>query len=43
MFNDAPNTALLARPSVDYLSAAIHYYSPEEKYEVVVGGNNLDG
>ena len=41
MFNDAPNTALLARPSTDNLGAAIHYYSPEEKYEVTLGGTNL--
>ena len=41
MFNDAPNTALLLRPAVDYWSAAIHYYSPDEKYELTLGGSNL--
>ncbi|MGH8261979.1 MAG: TonB-dependent receptor, partial [Steroidobacteraceae bacterium] len=41
MFNDAPNLALLHRPSTDNLSAAIHYLSPSEKYELTVGGTNL--
>lgn len=41
MFNDAPNTPLLARPSTDNLGAAIHYFSPGEKYSVTVGGTNL--
>ena len=41
MFNDAPNTPLLHRPSVDNLNAAIHYLSPETKYELTVGGTNL--
>jgi iron complex outermembrane recepter protein len=41
MFNDAPNTPLLARPSTDNLGAAIHYYSPGEKYSVTLGGTNL--
>jgi len=41
MFNDAPNTPLLERPSTDNLGAAIHYYSPGEKYELTLGGTNL--
>ena len=41
MFNDAPNTPLLARPATDNLGAAIHYFSPEEKYSVTLGGTNL--
>ena len=41
LFNDAPNTVLLARPSTDNLGAAIHYFSPGEKYSVTVGGTNL--
>jgi iron complex outermembrane receptor protein len=41
MFNDAPNTPLLARPDTDNLGAAIHYYSPGEKYELTLGGTNL--
>jgi iron complex outermembrane receptor protein len=41
LFNDAPNTPLLARPSTDNLGAAVHYYSPGEKYELTFGGTNL--
>jgi len=41
MFNDAPNTPLLARPSTDNLGASIHYFSAEEKYSVTLGGTNL--
>jgi iron complex outermembrane receptor protein len=41
MYNDAPNTALLFRPSVDNLSAAIKYMSPSERYELTLGGTNL--
>jgi len=41
MFNDAPNTPLLARPATDNLSAAIHYISPGETYQVTLGGSNL--
>jgi iron complex outermembrane receptor protein len=41
MFNDAPNTPLLARPSTDNLAASIAYYSPEEKYVLTLGGSNL--
>ncbi len=41
MFNDAPNTPLLARPSTDNLGAAIHYYSPGDKFQVTLGGTNL--
>jgi iron complex outermembrane receptor protein len=41
LFNDAPNTPLLARPSTDNLAASIAYYSPEEKYVVTFGGSNL--
>jgi iron complex outermembrane recepter protein len=41
MFNDAPNTPLLARPATDNLAAAIHYYSAEEKYHLTLGGSNL--
>jgi iron complex outermembrane recepter protein len=41
MFNDAPNTPQLFRPSADMLGAAIHYYSPGEKYELQLGGTNL--
>ena len=41
LFNDAPNTPLLARPATDNLAASIAYYSPEEKYVVTFGGSNL--
>jgi iron complex outermembrane receptor protein len=41
MYNDAPNTPLLHRPSVDNLNAAIHYFSPEQRYQVSLGGTNL--
>jgi len=41
MFNDAPNTPQLFRPATDNLGAAIHYYSPGEKYSITLGGTNL--
>jgi iron complex outermembrane receptor protein len=41
LFNDAPNSPLLARPATDNLGAAIHYYSAGEKYSVTLGGTNL--
>jgi iron complex outermembrane receptor protein len=41
MFNDAPNTPLLARPETDNLAAAIHYISPTERYKLILGGTNL--
>jgi iron complex outermembrane receptor protein len=41
MENDSLNTVNLHRPSSENLNAAIRYQSPEQKYEVVVGGTNL--
>jgi len=41
MYNDAPNTALLHRPSVSNVNAAVHYLSPEERYQLTLGGTNL--
>jgi iron complex outermembrane receptor protein len=41
MYNDAPNTALLFRPSVDNMSASVKYMSPSERYELTLGGTNL--
>jgi iron complex outermembrane receptor protein len=41
MFNDAPNTPLLARPATDNVAAAIHYISPEGTYQLTLGGTNL--
>ncbi len=41
MFNDALNTALLRRPPTRNVNAAIHYMSPSDMYELVLGGTNL--
>ncbi|HEX5162748.1 MAG TPA: TonB-dependent receptor [Steroidobacteraceae bacterium] len=41
MFNDAPNTPQLFRPATDNLGAAIHYFSPGDKYSITLGGTNL--
>jgi iron complex outermembrane receptor protein len=41
MFNDVQNTALLARPTVDIFDASVTYISPDDHYEVVVGGTNI--
>jgi iron complex outermembrane receptor protein len=41
MFNDAPNTPLLRRPGVSNVNAAVHYLSPEERYQLTLGGTNL--
>ena len=41
LFNDAPNSPLLHRPSVDNLNASIQYLSPDDKYQLSVGGTNL--
>jgi iron complex outermembrane recepter protein len=41
LFNDAPNTPLLARPETDNLAAAIHYLTPGDRYELTLGGSNL--
>ncbi len=41
LFNDSLNTPELFRPANDMLGAAVHYYSPEEKYELTLGGTNL--
>jgi Outer membrane receptor proteins, mostly Fe transport len=41
MYNDAPNTPLLYRPATDNLNAAIHYFSPDDRYQVTLGGTNL--
>jgi iron complex outermembrane receptor protein len=41
MFNDSLNTPELRRPASDALAAAVHYLSPSERYEVVLGGTNL--
>jgi iron complex outermembrane receptor protein len=41
MFNDATNLTLLHRPSTDNLGAAVHYVSPGQRYELILGGTNL--
>jgi len=41
LFNDAPNTPELRRPSTNALAAAIQYLSPNDKLELTFGGTNL--
>jgi iron complex outermembrane recepter protein len=41
IWNDAPNTPLLHRPASDNLNAAIHYISPNDRYQLTLGGTNL--
>jgi iron complex outermembrane receptor protein len=41
MYNDAPNTPLLHRPSVSNVNAAIHWLSDANKYQLTLGGTNL--
>ena len=41
MFNDAPASPLLRRPGVSNVNAQIHYLSPEERYQLTLGGTNL--
>jgi iron complex outermembrane receptor protein len=41
LFNDAVNTPLLERPTTDMLDGSIRYVSPNGRYQVVVGGNNI--
>jgi iron complex outermembrane recepter protein len=41
LYNNAVNTPLLKRPSLDLLDASVRYVSPSERYEVAVGGRNI--
>jgi iron complex outermembrane receptor protein len=41
MFNDTENTSLLRRPDTDVLNTTVTYISPDDDYEVVVGGTNI--
>ena len=41
MYNDAPNTPELYRPSVTNLNADVHYTSSDGRYELTLGGTNL--
>ena len=39
--NDAINTSLLMRPDTNILGASLTYASPDERYELTVGGTNI--
>jgi outer membrane receptor protein involved in Fe transport len=41
MFNDSLNTPLLRRPASRNLDASVHYVSPNDKYDVALGGTNI--
>lgn len=41
MFNDGPNTPILERPETHVLNASIHFVPASDKYEFIVGGQNL--
>jgi iron complex outermembrane receptor protein len=41
MWNDSLNTANLHRPETDNLNAAIRYMSPNDTWELTLGGTNL--
>jgi iron complex outermembrane receptor protein len=41
MANDSINTSLLMRPVSNLLNASLTYASPDDKYELVVGGTNI--
>jgi iron complex outermembrane receptor protein len=41
MFNDSLNTPELRRPASRLLDASVHYISPDEKYDVALGGTNI--
>lgn len=41
MFNDSLNTPELRRPATNALGAAIHYLSPNDYFELTLGGTNL--
>jgi iron complex outermembrane receptor protein len=41
LFNDSLNTPELRRPPTESLAAAIHYLTPNDKYEFILGGTNL--
>jgi iron complex outermembrane receptor protein len=41
MFNDSFNDQLLRRPATDLLNAAVTYISPDDRYELAVGGTNI--
>ncbi|MGB6452217.1 MAG: TonB-dependent receptor [Steroidobacteraceae bacterium] len=41
MYNDSLNTPQLMRPDTRDLAAAVHYISPDDNYEVALGGTNI--
>ena len=41
MFNDAPDTVALERPSTHMLNAGLHYLPPGNRYEFILGATNL--
>jgi iron complex outermembrane receptor protein len=41
IFNDSFNTSILRRPDVDNVNVSVTYISPNDRYEVVVGGTNV--
>jgi iron complex outermembrane receptor protein len=41
LFNDSLNTPELRRPATDALGASIRYRSPNDTYEIALGGTNL--
>ena len=41
MFNDSLNTPELRRPASRMLDASVHYISPDERYDVALGGTNI--
>jgi iron complex outermembrane recepter protein len=41
LWNDALNTPELRRPATREFDASLHYSSPDEMYDVAVGGSNL--
>ena len=41
MFNDSLNTPELRRPASRIMDASLHYISPDERYDVALGGTNI--
>ncbi len=41
MYNDALNTPELRRPASRILDASVHYLSPDDKYDLAIGGTNI--
>jgi iron complex outermembrane receptor protein len=41
MFNDSLNTSLLKRSDVNIVNSSVTYLSPDDHYEIAVGGTNI--